>query len=962
MPTSGKMETNSKRASHACASVVALLLCAAATGASAQVNDALEGAAYRWWGNTLQTSNANRAAASGLNDGNLSVNVNLHGGGGEAGSAFEAAGVIWPAARGFSQVKFLNGSWASSGDGAYCAELQLQVTQDGSTWAALPWPVSPDYGYDSASSAGVTFKFSGEPLSARGVRVSGRLRCTENGSYWANVRELQVFADTPGQSQRSLWDRAAVPAVIDAGDAQSVELGMHFRSSVSGMVTGVRFYKAPANTGTHTASLWSNTGALLAQGAFTGESASGWQQMNLAQPLAIAPNTSYVVSYHASVGHYSDSVGFFSAGGVTNGPLQAPASIAASGNGVFKYGSGIAFPNQTWNASNYWVDVMFVAASPGSDITPPTMPANFAAVAASANRINLSWGASTDDVGVAKYRIYRGGSASAWAETTATTYADTTVVQNTTYAYAVQALDAVGNASALSVSASATTPAGGTVDTSPPSVPASLSAHAASATRVDLTWSASTDNVGVVKYQLFRNGGATAIAQPTGTSLADTAAVPSTTYSYQVRAVDAANNVSALSNIAWVATPALPGTLPAAPNGIAAASGNAQVTLNWNAVSGATGYKVYRNASLVGSPTVTSFTDTGLANGVSYSYQVSGMNSVGEGAKSAVVTATPVGSVSPEFPGPTNTGYRNAPGYPGHLTTYSATPIPNQECSGPIQSDKTYHFCRFVQAPAIGDVNTFVTNTTFVGCQFLSNAVDNANVTFANGNNVAFSYSSFEPSQVASPPVAYGKGYQYGVNQVQDDRPANYLHGHGFTVDHSDFWGFGNGIQIGKSTQAEPVIIKHSWFHDASEAGSSNGAPIYHVDAILDSDGGADQSYIVIDHNTIVSVGNTNGVALQYAGAAYNNIWVTNNYVSGFGYTLNIGGAGYLTNSVVTGNVFGTDIKPDWGPLYGWGGSGNVWRNNTWRVAPGTTWSPASDNGLYWWPDGTLSSTDYAGP
>jgi chitodextrinase len=500
--------------------------------------------------------------------------------------------------------------------------------------------------------------------------------------------------------------------------------------------------------------------------------------------------------------------------------------------------------------------------------------------------------------------------------------------------------------------------------TSSPSIPANLSATAVSSSAVNLTWAASTDNGGVIKYQVFRNSGAAAIAQPTGTSMTDTSVVANTNYSYQVRAVDASNNASALSNVARVTTPSLPGTsLPAAPSGLVVAAGNAQVTLNWNAVGGVTGYKVYRNGNLVGSPTTASFTDAGLANGTSYSYQVSGVNSAGEGAKSAAVTATPVSTANAGFPGPHNTGYRNAPGYPGQLTTYSATPIANQECSGPIQSNQTYHFCRFEQAPPIGAVNAPVNNTTFFGCDFLSNALDNADVTFANGNNVTFSYDTFEPSAVTAPPVAYGKGYQYGINQVQDDRSSNYLHGDSFSVDHSDFWGFGNGIQIGLSTQTLPVTITDSWFHDASAPGSSNGAPIYHVDAILDSDGGSDESYIVIKHNTIVSVGNTNGVALQYSTQGYNNITVTDNYVSGFGYTLNIGGNGNLTNSVVTGNVFGTDIQPVFGPLYGWNSSGvgNVWRNNTWLVVPGTTWSAASNNGLYWWPDGTLSATDYSG-
>jgi hypothetical protein len=317
-------------------------------------------------------------------------------------------------------------------------------------------------------------------------------------------------------------------------------------------------------------------------------------------------------------------------------------------------------------------------------------------------------------------------------------------------------------------------------------------------------------------------------------------------------------------------------------------------------------------------------------------------------------------SSSSQWPDATNTGYRNAPGYPGHLTTYSPTAIPGQECSGPIQSNTTYHFCKFPSGLYIGSVDNFITDTRFVGCQFLSNSVDNANVTFANGDRITFDYDSFEPSAVSAPPVAYGNGYQYGINQVEDDRPTNTLHGHAFTVDHCDMWGFGNGIQLGASTQAEPVVVRNSWFHDASDPGDSGGAPIYHTDAILSSDGGP--SYMVIDHNTIVSAGNTNGVAFQYAGTDYTNLTVTNNYVSGFGYTLNIGGSGHLASSVVTGNVFGTDIQPVFGPLYGWGGTGNQWRNNKWHVVPGTSWSPATDDGKYWWPDGTLSDVDYSGP
>ena len=136
---------------------------------------------------------------------------------------------------------------------------------------------------------------------------------------------------------------------------------MKFQSSVAGWVTGAEFYKTPLNTGTHTATLWSADGAALTLATmFTNESASGWQTVNFAQPVFIEPNTTYVISYHTSTG-YQDAIGFFSKNPAVNGPLTAMVSSSISGNGVFAYGAGGIFPSDTYNASNYWVDVLFQA-------------------------------------------------------------------------------------------------------------------------------------------------------------------------------------------------------------------------------------------------------------------------------------------------------------------------------------------------------------------------------------------------------------------------------------------------------------------------------------------------------------------------------------------------------------------------------------------------------------------------
>jgi len=138
-----------------------------------------------------------------------------------------------------------------------------------------------------------------------------------------------------------------------------VELGLKFRSDVAGNVTGVRFYKGTRTTGTHTAALWSSTGTRLATATFTGETASGWQQVTFSTPVAITANTVYVVSYHTNVGNYAYTRNAFTKAGIDSGPLHALRSKVSGGNGVFRYG-GVAFPNESVNSSNYWVDVVFV--------------------------------------------------------------------------------------------------------------------------------------------------------------------------------------------------------------------------------------------------------------------------------------------------------------------------------------------------------------------------------------------------------------------------------------------------------------------------------------------------------------------------------------------------------------------------------------------------------------------------
>ena len=149
-----------------------------------------------------------------------------------------------------------------------------------------------------------------------------------------------------------------VPATQDSGDAQAYELGLRIQPTISGTVTGVRFYKSTANTGTHTGSLWSNTGQLLATGTFTAESASGWQTLTFASPVAVTANTTYVASYHTDAGHYADEPSALAGKPVYVAPLLAPADGAAGANGVFHAGAS-GFPTDTFGSTSYGVDFTF---------------------------------------------------------------------------------------------------------------------------------------------------------------------------------------------------------------------------------------------------------------------------------------------------------------------------------------------------------------------------------------------------------------------------------------------------------------------------------------------------------------------------------------------------------------------------------------------------------------------------
>jgi hypothetical protein len=235
----------------------------------------------------------------------------------------------------------------------------VEVSVDGGdTWHPATGRATWRYSWTPAATGTVT-------IHSRATDDSGNLE-TPTAGVAATVGGPQ-----PAMCPCTVFDASATPST-GFNDGQPIELGMRFRSDEPGFITGVRFYKRSGGLGTHLAHLWTNDGLQLAEAAFTGESASGWQQVDFASPVQITAGTTYVVSYHSSFGDYAADTGYFTAG-VDAPPLHALATGVDGANGVYRYGL-TGFPTETFQASNYWVDAVFERTT-GPDTTAPKVAA-----------------------------------------------------------------------------------------------------------------------------------------------------------------------------------------------------------------------------------------------------------------------------------------------------------------------------------------------------------------------------------------------------------------------------------------------------------------------------------------------------------------------------------------------------------------------------------------------------------
>ena len=306
------------------------------------------------------------------------------------------------------------------------------------------------------------------------------------------------------------------------------------------------------------------------------------------------------------------------------------------------------------------------------------------------------------------------------------------------------------------------------------------------------------------------------------------------------------------------------------------------------------------------------------------------------------------------WPDSTNTGYVNAPGYPGGLTAASSG---SSACPTVPQSNHTYEFCDYV-----GGLNlpAGLANVTFYGDEFYSTNPNEANVAGGRGdNNLTFAYDTFQPEQ-ASPPVTCAESYEYGISNEGGEIGK-------LTVEHSNFWGFAAAVDTEGSTQANPQVMSYNWIHDAS---ASSGCG-YHPDGIGMLGGGTEE-YAIVDHNTIEFTADTNGANLiAWQNGTYAHDQNTNNLLSGDGEgyaggrcTSSCTQPSYITS---TGNTYSTYLQASSGegPIDGasnfWSGTGNVWNHNYWAVPPGAFWGTPAYNGYYWVPTGNTSNPQDCG-
>ncbi|TDU03019.1 F5/8 type C domain-containing protein [Streptomyces sp. 846.5] len=454
-------------------------------------------------GKTASASSANgQYVAGNLNDGNQDSYWE------SSGSFPQWAQIDLGSATSVNQVVLkLPSSW-----GARSETLSVQGSTDGSAFATVV--ASTGYTFDPASSNVVTINFGA--TSTRYLRIN----ITANtGWAAAQLSELEVYGSGTG------------------GTSANLALGKTMSSSGVSQT----YVASNANDGNQ-ATYWESTNNAFPQ----------WLQVDLGASvsvnqvvLKVPADTSWATRTQTLTVQGSSDGSTFStlvpSAGYTFNPSTGNTSTISFTATTTRYVRITITANTGWPAGQ--ISEFEVYGPTSGDTTPPSAPTNLAYTQPQTGQIALTWGASTDNVGVTGYDIYANNSLLTSVGGSVLSYTDTQPA-SATVSYFVRAHDAAGNQSANSNTVTRTGQSG---DTTPPTAPTNLAYTQPQSGQIALSWGAATDNVGVTGYDIYRNGAlATTVG---GSTLTYTDAQPDTaTVSYYVKAHDAAGNQSSASN------------------------------------------------------------------------------------------------------------------------------------------------------------------------------------------------------------------------------------------------------------------------------------------------------------------------------------------------------------------------------------------------------------------------------
>jgi|GEM_PF-2559793 len=543
-------------------------------------------------------------------------------------------------------------SWSASTDNIAVVEYEIFI--DGSSYSTSTTT--------SKSITGLT----------ESTTYSMTVRARDAAFNWSNVSSsFNVTTLSPPDTTAP-----SIPDGLNASSVSTTSFTLNWSASTDNVaVTGYEVFRNGVSVGTSTTTSRTITGltagttysmTVRARDAVPNWSAqsSALSVTTLAAPDTVAPSvpaglassaitsTGFTLSWTASTDNVAVTGYEIFRGGVSIG-TSATTSFAVTGlSASTTYSMTVrardAVPN--WSAQS---SALSVTTSAVPDTVAPSVPAGLAASAITSTGFTLSWTASTDNVAVTGYEIFRGGVSIGTSATTS--FAVTGLSASTTYSMTVRARDAVPNWSAQSSALSVTTSAA--PDTVAPSVPAGLASSAITSTGFTLSWTASTDNVAVTGYEIFRGG--VSIGTSATTSFAVTGLSASTTYSMTVRARDAVPNWSAQSSALSVTTSAAPDTVaPSVPAGLASSAiTSTGFTLSWTASTdnvAVTGYEVFRGGVSIGTSATTSFTVTGLSASTTYSMTVRARDAVpnwsAQSSALSVTTSAAPDTVAPSVP------------------------------------------------------------------------------------------------------------------------------------------------------------------------------------------------------------------------------------------------------------------------------------------------------------------------